>query len=73
MPPNENAMAISGLPDAIESDTEIEINCLISRVRPKASDIYWLLNGVERINGSHTKLQNSDGKTFTHHLKLSYR
>ena len=73
VPPHQDTMTISDLPDGIESDTEIEISCLVSRVRPELSDMYWLLNGVERINGSHTQLQNSDGMTFSHHLSLSYR
>ena len=44
-------MTISGLPDVLVSGTTVELTCYVSRIKPEASEMFWIIAG-QRMNGT---------------------
>ena len=67
-------VTITGLAESVRENTEVEVTCDVSQVRPKA-DIYWRKgdDGTPQA-GTTTSENNSDGKTFKLHstYKVSF-
>ena len=63
---------ITGLPDAVAANTEVVLSCTVNRIKPKAAEMYWIIDG-KRIDGNVNITRNIDGQTFRHRLKLHYR
>ena len=65
------SVTITGLSESVRENTEVEVTCDVSRVRPKA-DIYWRKgdDGTPQ-TGTTTSENNSDGKTFK--LQSTYK
>ena len=57
--PLEENLTMSGVPDILESGTTAELTCTVRRIRPEASDMFWIIGG-RRIDGSvHSSLNQN--------------
>ena len=57
--PMEEDMTISGLPDILESGTTVKLTCTVQRIRPEASEMFWIIDG-RRIDGTIYTSLNQD-------------
>ena len=46
--------------DYIEVGTDLDLTCTVSRIKPQAAEMYWVIDGV-REDGSLTVTTNDDG------------
>ena len=54
-------MSLLGITDdLIEVGTDLNLTCTISRIKPEASQMYWMM-GDRREDGSLVSTNNSDG------------
>ena len=67
----EQDMTISGLPDILESGTTVELTCTVRRIKPEASEMFWIIDG-QRIDGTiHTSL-NQDIASLKQYNDMHY-
>ena len=63
---------MSGLPDVIPDGSRLTLTCYVLRIKPEATDIYWLYDGV-RNDGSLSNRSNTDGTSSqSNSLQLKY-
>ena len=62
--PKDEDIILEGLPNPVQPYQEVELSCLVPRIKPEAEDILWgyTLGDVER--GKVTTRRNADGETF---------
>ena len=70
--PGKDDIDILGLPDAVESGTNVELTCIVQRIKPQASDMYWILNG-RRLSFTDIEAKRNKDKTHKQFIKLNYR
>ena len=62
---------MTGLGQRVKENTEVEVTCDVSRVKPEA-DIYWRKGPDDPLQiGTTSNERNQDGKTF--HLQSTYK
>ena len=54
--PMEEDMTISGLSDILESGTTVKLTCTVQRIRPEASEMFWIIDGRRIDETIHTSL-----------------
>ena len=69
---NKDDMMITGLSDAVAANTEVELNCTVNKIKPKAIQMYFVING-KRVLGNITTNKNLDGKTLKQTLTRNYK
>ena len=69
--PNQEDISLEGISDEIqEVGTTLSLTCTIHRIKPKAAEMFWTINGREE-NGTITSTTNGDG-TFKQINVLQY-
>ena len=70
--PKQEDLLLTGIPnDYVEVGTDLHPTCTVSRIKPEASEMYWLV-GRNRENGSLEQTNNDDG-TFNQSNAFSYK
>ena len=69
--PKQKDLLLTGIPDDyVQVGLELNLTCAISRIKPEAAEMYWIIGGRTK-NGSLTVNTNSDG-TFSQSNILLY-
>ena len=55
----------------VEVGTDLELTCTISRIRPEATEMYWMI-GDQRDNGSDVQADPNGDGTFRQSTTLLY-
>ena len=56
----------------VEVGTDLDLKCTISRIKPKAVEIYWMFGG-QRHNGSYVRADPNGDGTFRQSTTLLYK
>ena len=63
---------ITSEPQLIKPGLKTNLTCIVNRVRPEPSDMYWTLNG-QRYNGTISSSLNEDGVTLSSINTIQFR
>ena len=55
---------MTGLPNFVQPYTEVELTCVVPRIKPEAEDILWAKTLEDMESGKVTSVQDIDGQTF---------
>ena len=64
---------MTGITDShVEVGTDLELTCTISRIRPEATEMYWMIGG-QRDSGSDVRTDPNGDGTFRQSKTLLYK
>ena len=59
--PKKSDLILEGLPNEVEEGTEVELTCIVKRVKPELSEIYWKTAIGHKEKGTLSVTENKDG------------
>ena len=70
--PKKTDLILAGIPDDyVEVGMDLDLNCTISRIKPAAAEMYWMI-GERKENGSVDATLNGDEPTWKLSNTLQY-
>ena len=69
--PKIQDVTITRFPQTVVAGSTKEISCEVARIKPKASDIYWIIRG-DQFNGTISSRRRKDGQTYSQVNALKY-
>ena len=69
--PKIQDVTITRFPQTVVAGTTKEISCEVARIKPKASDIYWIIRR-NQFNGTVSSKRTKDGQSYSQVNILKY-
>ena len=71
--PKPEDLILTGISDDnVEVCTDLDLNCTINRIKPEATEMFWIV-GERRENGSDEQTTNNADGTLSQSKKLLYK
>ena len=71
--PKHEDLSLTGIPDDyVQVGTDLELTCTISRIKPEAVEMYWMI-GERRQNSTDEQTNSNGDGTFNQTNSLPYK